>query len=68
MKVEYTFPFLNFLIVVLCNSSANCWSDIFSFVIPPSEADLSCLAKVSDYVSKLNFLSKNLETIEARHF
>ena len=52
----------------MCSSSANRWSDIFSFVIPPSEADLSRLAKVSGYVSKLDFLSKTLETIEARLF
>ena len=37
MKGECTFVFLNILIIGLCNSSANCWSDIFSFFIPLTE-------------------------------
>ena len=34
IKIECTFPFLNFPIIGLCNSSANCWSDILSILIP----------------------------------
>ena len=33
-KVECTFLFLNFLIIGLRSSSAYCWSDIFSFLMP----------------------------------
>ena len=49
IKGDCTFHLLNFLIISLCNSSANycvakCegrWSDIFSFLIPLPEAFLS---------------------------
>ena len=34
IKGEFTFLFLNFLIIGLCNSSVNCWYDLFSFLIP----------------------------------
>ena len=40
MKGECTFLTLN-LITGLCNSSANCWSDIFSFLTPLPEVFLS---------------------------
>ena len=50
IKGEYTFLFLNFLIIRLCNSSANSLIDIFLFLIQLLEADLS--------VSKADFLSK----------
>ena len=33
IKSECTFLFSNFLIIGSCNSPANCWSDIFSFLI-----------------------------------
>ena len=33
IKIECTFLSLNFLIIGLCNSSANSWFDIFSFLI-----------------------------------
>ena len=49
---EYTFHISNFLIIGLCNYSANCWPDIFSLLIPPPKADLS--------PSKADFLSKSL--------
>ena len=49
MKDEYTFRFSNFLIICLCNPSANshvanskgCWFDIFSFLTETTKADLS---------------------------
>ena len=47
IKVECTFLFLNFLIIGLCNSSANSLFEIFSFLI----ADLFRVAKVSDRAS-----------------
>ena len=34
IKVECTFLVLKFVIVDLRNASANCWSGIFSFLIP----------------------------------
>ena len=34
IKGECTFLLLNFLIIGLCNSSANSWIEIFSFLIP----------------------------------
>ena len=37
IKGECTFLLLNFLIVGLCNSSANCLFEIFSFLIPVPE-------------------------------
>ena len=48
LKSEYTFHFLNFVIIGLCNSAANPWFGIFSFLTVPSEPDLSGVAKVSD--------------------
>ena len=48
----------NFLKIDFCNPSNNYWSGIFSFLMSPVEADLS--------VSKVNFLSQSLESIEAR--
>ena len=49
LKDEYTFPFSNFLIIGLCNSSANCyiakskvhWFDIILLLIAPPEELLS---------------------------
>ena len=58
IKDECTFPFSNFLIIGLCNSSANSLFEIFSFLIALPEADLSRVAKVSDRESKADFLSK----------
>ena len=60
VKVECTFVFLNFLIIGLRNSSANVWFEIFSFLIPQPEADLSRVAhvaKVSDRANEADFLS-----------
>ena len=37
----HTFLVLNFLIIVVCNSSANCGFCVISFLIPLSSADLS---------------------------
>ena len=37
IKGDFTFLLLDFLIVGLCHSSSNLWSDILSFLIPPSE-------------------------------
>ena len=50
IKGEYTFLFLNFLIIGLCNSSANSFIDIVLFLIRLLEADLS--------VSEADFLSR----------
>ena len=50
LEDEYTFLSFNFLIIGLCNSSANSLLDIISFLIPPPDASVS----------------KNLSTIEAR--
>ena len=47
IKGDCTFLFLNFLIIGLCNSSANCWSDIFSFLIPLPEVFL--LKRIIDH-------------------
>ena len=55
LRDEYTFRFSNFLITFFCNSLANCWvSEITTelIVVP------LCVVK--------DFLSKNLETIQAR--
>ena len=41
IKDEYTFRFSNFLIIGLCNSSANSWFDIISLLTPLREANLS---------------------------
>ena len=49
IKDGCTFPFLNFLIIDLCNSSANYLLDIISFFIAPPDV----------------LLSKNLSSIEA---
>ena len=49
IKDECTFQFSNFLIVSLCNSSANSWFDIFSLLTAPPEV----------------FHQKNVQTIEA---
>ena len=46
LKNEYTLRFLNFVILGLCNTPANCWSDKFSFLM----VDLSCIDEVSDRV------------------
>ena len=51
-KDECTFPFLNFLIIGLCSSSANSLFEIFLILIPLSEV----------------VLSKTIETIETRPF
>ena len=56
LNVEYTVLFLKFLIIGLCNSSANCWFCVIWFLI----ADL-----VDLFASEGDFLSKNLKTIEA---
>ena len=37
----HTFLVLNFLIIVVCNSSANCGFCVISFLIPLPSADLS---------------------------
>ena len=37
IKDKCTFLFLSFPIIGLCNSSANCYSEIFSFLIRPPE-------------------------------
>ena len=55
---KYTFPFWNFLIIYLSNSSVDSSFEIFIFLIPLPEADLSPLsrvAKVSDRAVKVNF-------------
>ena len=49
ISARTTIQFLNFLIIGLCNSSANSWFGILSFLIPPPQI----------------FLSKDLKTIEA---
>ena len=41
IKDECTFLLSNFLIIGLCNSSANSLFDIFSFLIAPPEVSLS---------------------------
>ena len=44
LRNVYTFHFLDFLIIGLCNFSANCWFDIITVLIGPPEvltADLS---------------------------
>ena len=38
IKIECTFHFLNFPMTGLCNSSANCLSDILSILLPLLEA------------------------------
>ena len=60
IKVECIFVFLILLIIALRNSSANFWFEIFSFLIPLPEADLSRLAyvaKVADRANEADFLS-----------
>ena len=47
IKGDCTFLFLNFLIIGLYNSSANCWPDIFSFLIPLPEVFL--LKRIIDH-------------------
>ena len=37
-KIEHNCCFSDFLIIGLCNSSANSWFDIFSFLAVPPEA------------------------------
>ena len=51
IKGECTFLFLNFLIIGLCNSSANTLFEIFSFLIP---LPANLFARVAEV-----FLSKN---------
>ena len=59
-KDEYTFLFLNVLIIDLCNSPANILFEIFSFLI----SDFDRLAKVFNRVNIAtppeDFLSNNL--------
>ena len=50
MKGEYTFLLLNFLLIGLCNSTANYWFEIFPFLIPVPESDLS--ASEDDFYQK----------------
>ena len=60
IKNECPFRFSNFLITGFRNSLANSWFEIFPFLIPPPEADLSHVVKVSDSdrASKCRFLVK----------
>ena len=60
LKEEYTLRFLNFLLVALCNSTANCWFDIISLLI----ADLpACVtARSDDFLSKTK---KNVNHLDA---
>ena len=37
LNPEYTVLFVNFLIIVLCNSLANCWLCLISLLTPPLE-------------------------------
>ena len=65
LKDEYTFRFSNFLIIVLRNSSINCWFGIFLIF----NSSLLRLPKVYEYAlgpapSEV-FISKTLQTIEA---
>ena len=66
IKDECSFHFSIFLIIGLCSCSANSLLCIISFLI----ADLFRVAKVSDRASVADppdpFLSKNLQTTEAR--
>ena len=47
VKGECTFSIWNFLVIGLCNSSANFLFEIFSFLI----TDLFSVAKISDHAS-----------------
>ena len=49
IKSKRTFLFLSFLMIGLCNSSANSLFEVVSFLIPPPKV----------------YLTKNLQTIEA---
>ena len=60
IKNYCTFLLLNFLIIGLCNSSANSLFKIFSFLIPLLEVDLCQVDKVSEHGSEADLLSKNL--------
>ena len=61
MNAEKTVPFKNFLIIGLCNSSANCWfylisllkADLLASVVTPLPAvDLS--TSEADFYQKMN--------------
>ena len=58
VKDDCTFGFSIFLTINLCSSSTSSWFDVFSFLTAPPEADLSHVAKVSDWQSKLKFCQK----------
>ena len=60
VKDKCTFRYSNFVIIDLCNYSANSWFEIISLLTPLPEVDFSHVAKVSDYASKVSFLSKYL--------
>ena len=64
--MSFTFSFPNFLIIGLRNYPANCLFDIISLLI----ADFSGVTKISDRVrvtaSPEDFLSRNMQTFDAR--
>ena len=75
IKYECIFLFSNFLIIDLCNSSANYLLDIILFLTAPPEADLSGvtrLAKVfngkaSDHASEVEFYTKIYRPLKQVH-
>ena len=65
IKGDYTFSLLNFLMIGLCNSSANCWSDIFSLLIP---LPANLFASVAEVFLSKSFFMKNLVSIIFNQF
>ena len=57
IKGECNYRFLHFLIIGLSKSSDNSLFEIYSFLIPLPEADLSCVAKIFDRASEADFFS-----------
>ena len=60
------FVFKIFLIIGLCNSSANSLFDVFLFLVPLPEVGLSravCVGKISDHKSKVHFYKKNYKPL-----
>ena len=59
LKDEYTFHFLNFQIVVLCNLSANCWFCVILLLTAPPEDFIKKFIAHCNILATSNALSRN---------
>ena len=66
LKNNYTLHFLNFVIIGLCNSSANFWFDIFFLIVDLSGRVTTPPAStpVTKVLVPVDFLSKNCKPLK----